>query len=66
VDAIVLTPDHGGETLQIELRGESGGHVGRHLKNEEVARNKRPLAASSKVAGARNQRYLQLWSVAER
>ena len=31
-------------------------------KCEEVARNGRPLAASVMVAGACNQRYLQLWS----
>ena len=41
-----------------EPRGRAWGH----RTNEEVARNGRPSLQVVMVAGARNQRYLQLWS----
>ena len=39
MDAIVLTPDQGGETLQNRSEGESGGDARRDRTKQEVARN---------------------------
>ena len=61
VDAIVLTPDQAGEALQIELRGNLAAMLA-------TVQTKRPSESDdlslqvSLVAGARNRRYLQLWS----
>jgi len=55
-DAIILTP------TDVELKSNWRGTWRRCWKCEEVAGNRRPLAASWMVAGACNQRYLQLWS----
>ena len=38
VDAIVLTPDQGRDTLQIDLRGCLEAMLGGHRTNEEVDR----------------------------
>ena len=59
IDAIVLTPNQGeppsragedsrfGEArLRVELKGNLGGDAGCGPKCEEVARNRRPLAAN--------------------
>ena len=46
VDAIVLTPDQGGETFQIELRGNLAAMLGATSTNEEVAGFRRPLPAT--------------------
>src|SRR4051794_22209972 len=45
VEAIVLTPDQAGQTLQSEFEGESGGDAGDRT-NEEVAGIRRPLLAN--------------------
>jgi hypothetical protein len=60
IDAIVLTPAEDG--LKNRTEGESRGDAEYRHKCEEVARNRRPLAASSNSWGALNQRYLRLWS----
>ena len=46
VDAIVLTPDQAGETLQIELGGNLAAMLWGDRTNEEVAGIRRPLLAS--------------------
>ena len=62
VDAIVLTPNGSKEELGIELRGNLAAMLG------ATVQTKRPPASDdlslqvSLVAGACNQRYLQLWS----
>jgi hypothetical protein len=61
VDAIVLTPDQAGETLQIELRGNLATMLGATVQTKRSPESDDLSLQVSLVAGARNQRYLQLW-----
>jgi len=61
VDAIVLTPDQGGETLQIELRGNLAAMLGATVQTKRSPESDDLSLQVSLVAGARNQHYLQLW-----
>jgi len=49
IDAIVLTPDEG--ALRIELRGNLAAMLSAAANAKEVARNRRPLAASCDGCG---------------
>jgi hypothetical protein len=62
VDAIVLTPDQAGEALQIELRGNLAAMLGATVQTKKSSESDDLSLQVSLVAGARNQRYLQLWS----
>jgi hypothetical protein len=62
VDAIVLTPDQSGEALQIELRGNLAAMLGAAVQTKRSSESDDLSLQVSLVAGARNQRYLQLWS----
>jgi hypothetical protein len=62
VDAIVLTPDQSGETLQIELRGNLAAMLGATVQTKRSSESDDLSLQVSLVAGARNRRYLQLWS----
>jgi DNA invertase Pin-like site-specific DNA recombinase len=61
VDAIVLTPDQGGETLRIELRGNLAAMLGATVQTKRSSESDDLSLQVSLVAGARNQHYLQLW-----
>jgi hypothetical protein len=61
VDAIVLTPDQSGETLQIELRGNLAAMLGATVQTKRSSKSYDLSLQVSLVAGARNQHYLQLW-----
>src|SRR5215207_5238499 len=61
VDAIVLTPDQGGEALQIDLRGNLAAMLGATVQTKRSSESDDLSLQVSLVAGARNQQYLQLW-----
>jgi hypothetical protein len=61
VDAIVLTPDQGGETLQIDLKGNLAAMLGATAQTERSSGADDLSVQVSLVAGPRNQHYLQLW-----
>jgi site-specific DNA recombinase len=62
VDAIVLMPDHACKTLQIELRGNLAAMLRATVQTKRSPESDDLSAQVSLVAGARNRRYLQLWS----
>jgi hypothetical protein len=62
VDAIVLTPDAIGETLQIDLRGNLAAMLGATVHTKRSPESDDLSLQVSLVAGACNQRYLQLWT----
>jgi site-specific DNA recombinase len=62
VDAIVLIPDPGREALRIELRGNLAAMLGATVQTERSPESDDLSLQVSLVAGACNQRYLQLWS----
>ena len=62
VDAIVLAPDQDGEALQIELKGNLAAMLGATVQTERSSESDDLCLQVSLVAGAHNQRYLQLWS----
>lgn len=62
VDAIVLTPDQAREALQIELRGNLAAMLGATVQTKRSSESDDLSLQVSLVAGACNQRYLQLWS----
>jgi hypothetical protein len=64
VDAIVLTPDQAREALQIELRGNLAAMLDATVQTKRSPESDDLSLHVSLVAGACNQRYLQLWSVA--
>ena len=61
MDAIVLTPDQGGEELQIDLRGNLAAMLGATVQTKRSPESDDLFLQVSLVAGARNQHYLQLW-----
>jgi len=61
VDAIVLTPERGGEALGIELRGNLAAMLGATRRTKRPSESDDLSLQVSMVAGARNQHYLQLW-----
>jgi hypothetical protein len=62
VDAIVLTPDETTENLQIELRGNLAAMLGATVQTKRSPESDDLSLQVSLVAGACNQRYLQLWA----
>jgi site-specific DNA recombinase len=65
VDAIVLTPDQGGETLQIELRGNLAAMLGATVQTKRSPESDDLSLQVSLVAGARNPLNLDFsWSAA--
>jgi hypothetical protein len=64
VDAIVLTPNGSKEELGIELRGNLAAMLGATVQTKRSPESDDHSLQVSLVAGARNQRYLQLWRVA--
>jgi hypothetical protein len=62
VDAIVLTPDASKEELGIELRGNLAAMLGATVQTKRSSESDNLSLQVSLVAGARNHRYLQLWS----
>ena len=62
VDAIVLTPDRGGETLQIELKGNLAAMLGAAQNAKRSPETDDLSLQVEMVAGACNRRYLRLWS----
>jgi len=64
VDAIVLTPDQDGETLQIELRGNLAAMLRATVQTKRSPESDDLSLQVSLVAGARNRHYLQLWRLA--
>ena len=62
VDAIVLTPAAGTEELAIELRGNLAAMLGGTVPRKRPPESDDLSLQLALVAGARNQRYLQLWS----
>jgi site-specific DNA recombinase len=65
VDAIVLTPDQGGEALQIELRGNLAAMLGATVQTKRSSERDDLSLQVSLVAGARNKLYRQLcWAAA--
>jgi hypothetical protein len=61
VDAIVLTPEQGVETLQIELQGNLAAVLGATVQTKRSSESDDLSLQVSLVAGARNQHHLQLW-----
>jgi hypothetical protein len=59
VDAIVLMPEKG--QLRIELRGNLAAMLTAAQKTRRSPETGDLLVPVQLVAGARNQRYLQLW-----
>jgi hypothetical protein len=57
VDAIVLTPDQDGETLQIELRGNLAAMLGATVQTKRSSESDDLSLQVSLVAGARNRQY---------
>jgi len=57
VEAIVLTPDHAGETLQIELRGNLAAMLGATVQTKRSPESDDLSLQVSLVAGARNRQY---------
>ena len=65
VDAIVLTPDQAGETLQIELRGNLAAMLGATVQTKRSPESDDLSLQVSLVAGARNQLNLEFsWAAA--
>jgi site-specific DNA recombinase len=65
VDAIVLIPDQGGETLQIELRGNLAAMLGATVQTKRPPESDDLSLQVSLVAGARNPLNLEFsWSAA--
>ncbi len=65
VDAIVLTPDKGGETLQIDLRGNLAAMLGATVQTKRSPESDDLSLQVSLVAGARNPLNLEFtWSAA--
>ena len=62
IDAIVLTPDQG--ELRIELKGNLAAMLGAAQNAKRSPETGDVSLQVEMVAGARNRRYLQLWSVA--
>ena len=60
IDSIVLTPEEG--QLRIELRGNLAAMLTAVQKTKRSPETGDLLVPVQLVAGARNQRYLQLWS----
>ena len=60
IEAIVLEPD--GDKLRITLKGNLAAMLGATLQSKRSPETGDLLLQVSLVAGARNQRYLQLWS----
>jgi site-specific DNA recombinase len=60
IDSIVLTPEKG--QLRIELRGNLAAMLAAAQKTKRSPETGDLLVPVQLVAGARNQRYLQLWS----
>jgi site-specific DNA recombinase len=64
LDTIVLTPDQGGETLLIELKGNLAAMLGATVQTKRSPESDDLSLPVSLVAGARNHHYLQLWRLA--
>lgn len=65
VDAIVLAPDQGGETLQIDLRGNLAAMLGATVQTKRSPESDDLSLQVSLVAGARNKLYRRLcWTAA--
>jgi hypothetical protein len=62
VDAIVLTPVASGKELGIELRGNLAAMLGATVQRKRPSESDDLSLQVTLVAGARNQRYLRLWS----
>jgi site-specific DNA recombinase len=62
VDPIVLTPDGSGKDLKIELRGNLAAMLGATVQTKRSWESDDFSLQVALVAGACNQRYLQLWS----
>ncbi len=60
IDAIVMMPDQ--RELRIELKGNLAPMLGATVQSKRAPETEAFLLQVSLVAGARNQRYLQLWS----
>jgi hypothetical protein len=60
IDAITLTPEHG--TLAIDLKGNLAAMLSAATNAKRSPDTGDLLVQIKLVAGARNQRYLQLWS----
>jgi len=58
----VLTPDRASEALQIKLKGNLAAMLGAAVQTKRSSESDDLSLQVSVVAGARNQRYLQLWS----
>jgi site-specific DNA recombinase len=61
VDAIVLTPDQGGETLQIDLRGNLAAMLAATVQTKRSSESDHLSLQVSLVAGARNHLNLEFW-----
>jgi hypothetical protein len=59
---VELTPDEGRKELQIELRGNLAAMLGATVQTKRSPESDDLSLQVSLVAGARNRRYLQLWS----
>jgi hypothetical protein len=57
-----VEPDESGDALQIELRGNLATMLGATVQSKRSPESDDLSLQVSLVAGARNQRYLQLWS----
>jgi len=60
IDSIVLTPEEG--QLRIELKGNLAAMLGAAQQTKRSPETGDLFVPIQLVAGARNQRYLQLWS----
>ena len=60
IDAITLTPEAG--ILRIELQGNLAAMLGATVQSKRATKTGDLSLQVSMVAGAHNQRYLQLWS----
>ena len=61
-DEIVVTPDGSRQGLGIELRGNLAAMLGATVQTKRSPESDDLSLQVSLVAGACNQRYLQLWS----
>jgi hypothetical protein len=57
----VLTPNTSGDALQIELKGNLAAMLEATVQSKRSPETGDLALQVSLVAGARNQRYLQLW-----
>ena len=65
MDAIVLTPDQGGETIQIDLRGNLAAMFVATVQTKRSSESDDLSLQVSMVAGARNQLNLDFcWAAA--